>query len=198
MKKKLILASTSPRRRKILKKLGLTFEIMPSEYEEKLENTNFEYKKIELLAYNKGKSVQKRINEPALILSADTVVVSNNKILGKPKDTQDAYNMLQELSGKTHSVVTAVCLINTGKDMKFIISETSYVTFTQLNSRTIRKYIEEFKPFDKAGSYGIQELPKEFGSEVEGSFENVVGLCSKSVEKIFQLAKINLNEFKQT
>lgn len=198
MKKKLILASTSPRRKNILKNLRLNFEIIPSEYEEKLENTEFEYKKIELLAYNKGKSVQEIIKEPALILSADTVVVSNDKILGKPKDTKDAYKMLQELSGKTHSVVTAVCLIDTEKDVNYIISKTSFVTFTKISNGTITKYIEEFKPFDKAGAYGIQELPKEFGAKVDGSFENVVGLCSKSVEKIFQQAKLNLDEFKQT
>ena len=126
--KKLILASGSPRRREIVKSLNLNFEVIPSTYEEILENHVFSYEKIENLAYNKALSVAKQISEPSLVIGADTVVVLNNNILGKPKDRAEAFKMLKDLSGKEHFVVTAICIIETPTMRKKTHSTTSYVT----------------------------------------------------------------------
>lgn len=185
MKKRIILASSSPRRRDILNKMGLEFEIIPSDYEEFLESADFSYEKIEDLAYNKAKAVLNLINDSCLILSADTVVVLEGKILGKPRNEVEAFEMIKSLSGKKHSVVTSICIINSIDASHKILSTTSSVEFEQLTEEQIQDYIKEFKPLDKAGSYGIQELPKGFIKNVEGSFENIIGLCSETVKTIF-------------
>lgn len=186
MKKKIILASSSPRRRDILTKMGLEFEVFPSDFEENLENFDFTYEKIEELAYNKAKAVADKINESVLILGADTVVVLNQKIMGKPKDETDAFEMLRALSGNKHLVVTSICAINSVDSSKKILSTTSFVTFNDLSEDLIQNYIQNYKPFDKAGSYGIQELPDGFIAEIEGSFENIIGLCSAAVKAILK------------
>lgn len=186
MKKKIILASSSPRRREMLEKIGLEFEIITSDYEEFLENNDFTYEKIESLAFNKAKSVADIVtsSHDSLILGADTVVVLEDKILGKPQDEADAINMLKQLSGKKHFVVTSVCVINPTTSVSKILSTTSYVEFKALTDELIRHYVENYKPTDKAGSYGIQELPDGFVECVEGSFENIMGLCPLAVKKI--------------
>lgn len=181
-RQKIILASASPRRKHILDEMGLDFEIIPSDYEETLDNLNFSYEKIEDLAYSKAKSVQEKTDNEHLILSADTVVVLENKILGKPTDKQDAVAMLTSLSGKKHSVVTSICVIKNGT--KKVLSTTSYVEFEQLSDDLILNYIASYKPFDKAGSYGIQELPDGFVKAIEGSFYNIIGLCPNAVKEI--------------
>lgn len=186
MKKRLILASSSPRRKNILKKMGLKFEIIPSDYEEFLENFNFSYEKIEDLAYNKAEAVLKKLNEPALVIGADTVVVLNEKILGKPKNQEDAINMLKQLSGNKHSVVTSICVIDSTTLKKKSLSTTSFVRFEVLSDNLIINYIENYKPFDKAGSYGIQELSEEFINKIEGSFENIIGLCPLALKKLLK------------
>ena len=196
MKKKLILASSSPRRKKILEEMGLEFEIISSDYDEVLDNATFTYEKIEELAYNKAKSIlNKELHSlftihHSLILSADTVVVLDGQILGKPNNKEEAIKMLKQLSGKKHSVVTSICVIDSKSLEKKLLSETSYVEFKKLDEKLIVDYIEKRRPFDKAGSYGIQELPDGFIANIEGSFENIIGLCPKSVEKM--LAEIDL------
>ncbi len=187
--KKLILASNSPRRREIIKKLNTEYEIIPSSYEEVLENHVFEYKKIENLAYNKANSVAKDIKEETLVIGADTVVVLDNIILGKPKDKNEAFEMLKKLSGKEHFVVTSICVIETPQMRKKIQSTTSYVEFENLTDNMINEYIEKFNPLDKAGAYGIQELPQGFVKHIGGSFENIVGLCPKALNKILSVFK---------
>lgn len=188
MKKKIILASSSPRRKKILEDLNLDFEVIPSDYDESLESTDFEYKKIEELAYQKAKSVFDSLfpftSNHFLILSADTVVILDKKILGKPRDKEDAISMLHSLSGRKHSVVTSLCLIDTETRNKNILSTTSFVEFNILSEEQIKNYVEQYKPFDKAGSYGIQELPEGFVSSLQGSLENVIGLCPLAVQEI--------------
>lgn len=187
--KRIILASGSPRRKEILKKLNINFETIPSSYNEMMENLLFSYEKIENLAYNKALNVAEKIDDPALIVGADTVVVLNNMILGKPKDRDEAYKMLKDLSGKEHFVVTSICVIETPTMRKKTQSTTSYVEFSELTDEMINNYIDNFKPFDKAGSYGIQELPPEFVKHIGGSFENIVGLCPKSLEKVLSAFK---------
>ena len=182
--KKLILASGSPRRREILKKAGLEFEIHPSDYEEVLDNHIFTDEKIEKLAYNKAVDVADKISEHAVIIGADTVVVLNNQILTKPHDREDAINMLKSLSGVEHKVVTGICVIDKYTDTTKIEAVTTKVTFEKLTDKQITDYVDNYKPFDKAGAYGIQELPDGFVKNVDGSLENVIGLCSKAVIKM--------------
>ena len=183
---KLILASNSPRRKKILEDMGLKFEIIPSNYDEKLPDNIFSYEKIEDLATQKCLDVVRRVNNDSLVFAADTVVVFQNRILGKPHSKEEAFKILKSLSGNTHSVVTASCGINTKTNRAALLSTTSYVRFTQWTDDMIHYYIDSFNPLDKAGSYGIQELPPNYLDKFEGSFENIVGLAPEAVEAILQ------------
>ena len=181
---KIILASNSPRRKKILTDLGLDFVVIPSNYEEKLETDTFSYDLIEDLATQKACDVVRRVGNGEIVLGADTVVVLHNKILGKPKDKEDAFRMLSELSGQTHMVVTSLCGINTKTNRAALLSTTSYVRFKELSDDLIHYYIDEFNPLDKAGSYGIQELPDGILDKYEGSFENIIGLAPETVTAV--------------
>lgn len=187
---KLVLASNSPRRKKILSDMGLDYKIIPSNYDEKLETDDFSYEKIEDIATQKCLDVVRRIRKGdfvelkengALVLAADTVVVLHNKILGKPNTKENAFKMLKELSGETHMVVTSICAINTKTNRAATLSTTSYVRFTNWTVEMIISYIDKYLPLDKAGSYGIQELPPNYIDKFEGSFENIVGLSPESV-----------------
>lgn len=178
---KIILGSSSPRRADILKKLKLDFEIIPSSYVEPHDQTDFSYSYVENLAYNKALAVAKESGNNALVIGADTIVVINNKILGKPSDKNEAYNMLNMLSGKTHFVVTAIAVINSANLKSNIKSTTTFVTFENLTQLQIEYYIENFKPFDKAGAYGIQELPNGYVKDVQGPLDNVIGLPTETL-----------------
>ena len=183
---KIILASNSPRRKKILTDLGLEFDVIPSNFEEKLETDIFSYDLIEDLATQKACDVVNRVDNDKIVLGADTVVVLHNKILGKPRDKKDAFDMLSELSGNTHMVVTSLCGINTKTNRAALLSTTSYVRFKNLTKEIINHYIEEFNPLDKAGSYGIQELPDGILDKYEGSFDNIVGLDPQAVLSVLE------------
>ena len=181
---KIILGSSSPRRADILKKLKLDYEIIPSAYVEPHDQTDFSYSYVEDLAYNKALDVAKRLDYDALVIGADTIVVVDNKILGKPKDRQDAYDTLRLLSGRTHYVVTGYSVVKVPTLEYKIASETTYVTFNNLTDEQIEYYIENYKPFDKAGSYGIQEMPEGYIKGIEGDLDNVIGLPSCAVLKM--------------
>ena len=183
---KLILASNSPRRKKILTDMGIDFTVVPSNYDEKLDSDDFYYEKIEDLATQKCLDVVRRSDKDSLVLAADTVVVLHNKILGKPHTKENAFDMLKLLSGQTHSVVTAICGINTKTNRAATISTTSFVRFTPWTDEMIHYYIDNFNPLDKAGSYGIQELPEGYLDKYEGSFENIVGLSPESVKSVLE------------
>lgn len=186
---KILLASSSPRRKKVLENLKVDFEVISSPYEEEMKSLLFDYKTIENLAYNKAFAVAKEIKERVLVVGADTVVVLDNKILGKPANREQAFEMLKMLAGKKHFVVTSICVIESFTMRKKINSTTSYVEFNCLSEELINKYIDEFKPLDKAGSYGIQELPPGFVKNISGSFDNIVGLCPKSLMKALSCFK---------
>ena len=181
---KIILASSSPRRQNILKQNNYDFEIVPSPYVEDHTRTDFSYDFVESLALNKAKAVVPRVKEPAKIIGADTVVVLNNEILGKPDGEKGALEMLKKLSGKTHSVVTAIAIINTQTGETKQKSVTSYVTFENLTDEQINFYVQKFKPFDKAGSYGIQEMPDGYIKSYSGSLENIIGLCPEALREL--------------
>lgn len=181
---KIILASSSPRRQDILRQNNYKFEIIPSPYVEDHTKTDFSYEFIESLAENKAKAVVPLVNEPALIIGADTVVVLDGKILGKPEGEKGAVEMLQKLSGKKHSVVTAIVVINTETNEIKKTAVTSYVTFEKLSDEQIEFYVKNFKPLDKAGSYGIQEMPDGYIKCYEGSLQNIIGLCPKALAEL--------------
>ena len=178
---KIILASSSPRRADILKQHNINFEVLPSPYQEDHSVTDFSYSFVENLAYNKAKAVIPLLKEPVKVIGADTVVVLDNKILGKPKDYKEAFEMLKKLSGKSHKVVTGIAVIDTLENTEKISSVTSTVEFENLSDEQIDFYIKNYKPFDKAGSYGIQEMPEGYIKHYEGSLENIIGLCAEKV-----------------
>lgn len=183
---KIILGSSSPRRADILKKLKLDFEIIPSSYVEPHDRTDFSYSYVENLAYNKALAVAKEIQESAQVIGADTIVVIDNKILGKPANATEAFEMLKLLSGRTHFVVTSIAVVNSPSLEFKIKSTTTYVTFENLTDEQITYYIDNYKPFDKAGSYGIQELPEGYVKSFEGSLDNVIGLPSETLLEILE------------
>ena len=181
---KIILASTSPRRSALLKEMGINFEAVSPDFDENIFGQNFSYSLIEGIAEKKGLSVKEKYHNSEIIISADTVVILENEVLGKPKDFDDAHKMLGKLSGKTHKVVTGVCIIDVEKNKKIIKSQTSEVSFNNLSDEDIINYIKAKKPYDKAGSYGIQELPIGFIKEIKGEYNNIVGLPTKLLKEM--------------
>lgn len=184
--KRIILASGSPRRKQILSNMGLEFDVVKSPFVEEFDHSHFSYQEIERLAFGKARAVADEIKDDALVIGADTVVVLDDKVLGKPKDFDEAKTMLEMLSGKKHFVVTSICIIDSTSNTTKIDSTTSYVEFNKLSEEMITSYIKDFKPLDKAGSYGIQELPSGFVKNVDGSFDNIIGLSSDSLSKLLQ------------
>ena len=182
---KLILASGSPRRKEILNYLNIPFEVIISSFEEKIDEKKPLEEEIKRLSEGKASTVFKD-NKDAIVIGADTIVTINNKVLGKPKDKEEAYKMLKALSNKEHFVVTSICAIETPNMRKKIHSTTSYVSFNELSDSMIHNYIIDFNPLDKAGSYGIQELPQSFVKNIGGSFENIIGLSPESVTAVLQ------------
>ena len=188
MNKKIILASASPRRKELLKLIGLTFEVIPSDVEENIENESFSPELIENLAAEKAADIAKKIIYPAIIIGSDTVVLIDNKVLGKPKDKKDAFNMLKMLSGNTHQVISAIAVIDTETGKVFKDSVVSDVTFKQLSDEEINAYIETGEPMDKAGAYAIQGFAGMFVKSINGCYSNIVGIS------VFKLAEM-LKEF---
>jgi len=180
---KLILASNSPRRKEILKTAGYKFEISPSCYDEKISNKIYSKNLVENCAYNKALDVSKKVkSDNAAIISADTVVVLNDIILGKPKDKNEAYKMLSFLSNKTHFVATSVCILYNEKIIKD--TQITYVTFRKLSEDEIYAYIYSKNPLDKAGSYGIQDEGFDFAVAIDGEIDNVIGFPLKLFKKM--------------
>lgn len=177
---KVVLASKSPRRNELLKYITDDFEVIPSSCDETLPDGIDVFEAPEFLAVRKALDVAKS-HPDALVIGCDTVVIIDNTILGKPKDMEDAFNMLCTLSGRTHTVVSGVCLCLKGKTLSF--SSKTNVKFYNLREEDIVKYLETNSPLDKAGSYGIQDGAALFVESIEGDFYNVVG---------FPIAKLRL------
>lgn len=179
---KLILASGSPRRQQFFKDLELDFEIRLKEIEEiypshlkREEITNY-------LANLKASAFEGGLQENEILVTSDTIVWHNNKALGKPTDKQDAFNILKSLSNATHEVITSVCFKTNLKTE--LLHEITKVTFNELSDEAIHYYIDNYKPFDKAGAYGIQEWIGFIGvSKIEGSYANVMGM---PVDKVYE------------
>lgn len=179
--KKIILASNSPRRRELLAGLGYDFEVSVVQGID--EGYPAELSMEEIPQYiAKEKADAYEVGEMEILLTADTVVVLDNEVLGKPKDVADASRMLHELSGRTHHVITGVCLTTASMQRQF--SVVTEVTFKPLTDKEIEYYISNYQPFDKAGAYGIQEWIGYIGvTGIRGSYFNVIGL---PVQRIYQ------------
>jgi septum formation protein len=170
-----ILASKSPRRQELLHLLGMEFSVKVKEVEENFPEGMSKYEIPEFLARLKAAPFLPELQKNDLLITADTIVYLDGKVLGKPANKSDATEMLQKLSGKEHQVISGVCLSSTQKQTSFH-AETN-VQFKNLTEEEIRFYIETYKPFDKAGAYGIQEWIGFIGiTHIEGSFYNVMGL----------------------
>ena len=173
---RIILASNSPRRKELLSGLDIKYEtrIIP-DVDESYPNSLSLEMVAAYLAEKKASAYQIELKDDELLITADTVVLLEDMILGKPANEYESASMLKTLSGKTHKVITAVCLTSTKKQISF--SDTSFVTFGKLSDAEIEYYVSKYKPFDKAGAYGVQEWIGYIAVErIEGSYYNVMGL----------------------
>jgi septum formation protein len=181
---KLLLASQSPRRKELLSSLGFDFEVVKIDCEEILPE-NIEIGEAAAYLSQLKADAFRNLDKDEVLLTADTIVAVNNQILGKPKDESDAKNMLQILSGKTHQVYTAITI--KALDKIFTETDCADVDFDIISEEEIDYYIQNYKPFDKAGSYGIQEwLGMAKIKKMSGSFYTIMGLPTHLVYKILK------------
>ena len=183
---KLILASKSPRRSELLTQAGISFQVIPADVEEVTNPALSIKENIKALATLKAQWVAN--NHPDdYVLGADTVVISDDQIIGKPHDREDAQRILTSLSGKAHQVVTGFALITPASEI-FSDTVTSLVTFHSLTQQVITDYIKTGEPMDKAGAYAIQGLGKKLVAGYEGSYTNIVGLPVEEVMRCLKSA----------
>jgi len=192
MNKKIVLASNSPRRRELLEMIGINFEVIPDNTPEPINRDMIPKDVVCQLAEFKGKNVSKKIgkSENAIIIAADTVVVIDNEIMGKPKNDNDALKMLLKLSGNVHCVYTGVYVLDTETDNFVSFCEKTEVFFKKLDIDEIKDYIITGEPMDKAGAYGIQNLGSLFVEKINGDYFNVVGL---PISKLGEVLKKNFD-----
>jgi septum formation protein len=177
---KIILASGSPRRQQFFKDLDLDFEIRLKEIEEIYPDHLKASEITDFLALLKANAFDGELVENEILVTSDTIVWHNNKALGKPKDYEDAFQILNTLSNETHEVITSVCFKTSEKTHVF--HDITKVTFSVLSEDSIHYYIKNYQPFDKAGAYGIQEWIGFIGvSKIEGSYANVMGMPTDKV-----------------
>lgn len=173
---RLILASASPRRAEILRAAGYSFTVISSAVDETPYPNESPHEHVQRLATAKGELVAARAVGPAIVIAADTVVTLEGKILGKPRSSDDARKMLEQLSGRTHSVVTSVTLIRLPDAERRSFVESTLVHFAQLSDGDIIQYLATDEPYDKAGAYAIQGRAGRYIPRIEGCYFNVVGL----------------------
>lgn len=185
----IILASASPRRKEILENTNTKFEIIKSEIDEVILDNELPSQVVMRLAFEKAIDIALK-HPDSLVIGADTVVVLNNNILGKPKDSSDAFNMIKQLSGKTHQVITGISLINLNANQKIIDYVVSNVKFKNLSEEDIKDYIQTNESLDKAGAYGIQGFGAMLVEEIQGDYFNIVGL---PISRLSDLLKKHFN-----
>jgi septum formation protein len=171
----LVLASASPRRAELLRQLGVDFQIVTSDVPEILDDQLTAREVSQINAYRKARAVAKHYPD-AVVVGADTLVYLDTELFGKPISLEDAYQMLERLQGRTHQVVTAICLLHLREHRQLLFAEQTFVTFRPLDAVRIRRYLNQVNPLDKAGAYAIQEQGDLLVERIEGSYTNVVGL----------------------
>jgi septum formation protein len=183
---RLVLASSSPRRRELLRQAGFDFEVHPSRIVEEIQRGERPEEFACRAAREKAMQVAAVSPAGSLVLGADTVVVIDGETLGKPSDRRDATRMLRLLSGRTHQVHTGVCLVRAPDEIAALKHETTLVAFRELDEEEIRRYAESGEPLDKAGAYAIQGLASKFVTRISGCYSNVVGLPVALVYEILK------------
>lgn len=174
---KILLASTSPRRRELIQNLGLPVEILDNKVDETIEGTLPPKDVVQILAERKMKGAYKKIGQSkGIVVAGDTIVVHNGHILGKPKDTEDAFHMLSSLQGDTHLVYSGLACMNVETGEQIIRYSSTKVKMKALNEKQIKNYIETGEPMDKAGSYAIQGIGAAIVEKIDGDYFTVVGL----------------------
>ncbi|NNK83343.1 MAG: septum formation protein Maf [Flavobacteriaceae bacterium] len=185
----IILASTSPRRQEFLKTLDIDFKIKLKPVEEVYPKELKQAEISDYLSVLKAKPFLNELSKNDILITSDTIVWHEQKALGKPKNKHEAFEMLQSMSGKTHEVITSVCL--TSKAKQIVINDTTKVTFKDFTEEELWYYIDNYNPFDKAGAYGIQEWIGQIGvTNLEGSYFNVMGF---PVHKVYKTLINNFN-----
>jgi septum formation protein len=181
--KKFVLGSSSPRRAELLRKAGINFEVVVPENINEEQISADPVSHVLELSRKKAENVAKKVRN-SIILGADTIVVLNGEILGKPKDSEEAFKMLKKLSGKEHKVYTGISLVD--KDKGRVISgyQLTKVKFNQLKDKEIKDYIDTGEPLDKAGAYGIQGMGNFLVEKIEGDLDNVIGLPLRKLEEL--------------
>ena len=180
--KKLLLASSSPRRKELLEEAGFLFVVHPSSIKEILNPSLSARDNALKLAKEKALNVTTKVQ--GVVLAADTIVVLNKEIIGKPRDEEDAIHILTKLSKKIHEVITAFTVYDTKMKKGTSKAVSTHVKFKKISEQQIKDYVKQFKPFDKAGAYAIQESEGSFIEKIEGSFTNVMGLPVDEVVEI--------------
>ena len=188
--KKIILASTSPRRHNLLQQIGLKFEIVPSKYEEDMTLKLPPHELAMVLARGKAFEVAER-KKSGIIIGVDTFVVLNKEVIGKPHNKVNAKKMLEKISNKILDVYSGVAIIDAKTKKEIIDYEITKVKIRKISSLEIKKYIDTKEPLDKAGAFGMQGLGAIFVAKVDGCYSNVVGLPLHNLEK--NLAKMKMN-----
>jgi septum formation protein len=192
---KLILASASPRRAQILRDAGISFSVVSSAVDETPYPGESPQQMVQRLAEAKAELVAARTIGPALLVAADTVVVLDAQILGKPRSTEDARRMLELFSGRTHSVLTGVCVIRLPEMERRQFLETTNVHFARLTRDEISRYLSTEEPYDKAGAYAIQGHAGRYIPRIEGCYFNVVGLpLARLVDALQELGWSEVHE----
>lgn len=171
----LILASSSPRRKDLLARLGTRFQIVPAEVEEESLNGELPHEQVGRLAHAKAKEISDRFPD-SWVLGADTIVVVDGRVLGKPRDREEAKSMLDTLAGRTHEVYTGYALINSAAGVSLVRWVRSLVTIRSLSPDEIEGYVDTGEPMDKAGAYAVQGIGSGIVESIAGSYTNVVGL----------------------
>jgi septum formation protein len=190
LRRPLVLASASPRRREILGKLGLTFSVAPADVDESLHEGEDPVHYVERLAEAKARAAASMADAPGCYLGADTTVVLDGEVLGKPVDRADSERMLRALCGREHTVHTAVALWIAPEGVLHRVLASTEVRFRAFGEATLRGYVASGEGLDKAGSYGIQELGAALVSEVHGSYSNVVGLPAAETIELLETAGV--------
>ena len=186
----IILASESPRRKQLLDQINLTCTVIPSGLlEDKHDGQAPEEYAAELAAAKAAAVAEK--HPDALVIGADTIVILENEILGKPTDRDDAFLILSKLSGRTHTVITGVSIQSKKHSISDNLFEETQVSFKKISDFDIYTYIDTYQPFDKAGSYGIQDYSSIFVEKINGSYDNVVGFPLSKFNN--ELKKLNIN-----